>query len=162
VNDCFAIIRLEGSHASLQAKQDSLSELVGERYVTEIANGAGVLARLSSGTAFVDTMEDVWLFSLPPSASSSITSRCHSHWVADWAGGRLWERGTPGHDGSWHRKIATEFGGTATLVRASAETRKRTAPFQPEPPERASLTRAVKAAFDPLGIFNPGRMYEGM
>jgi FAD/FMN-containing dehydrogenase len=36
------------------------------------------------------------------------------------------------------------------------------APFPPEPPERAALTRAVKAAFDPLGLFNPGRMYEGV
>jgi len=36
------------------------------------------------------------------------------------------------------------------------------APFPPEPPARAALTRAVKAAFDPLGLFNPGRMYEGV
>lgn len=35
-------------------------------------------------------------------------------------------------------------------------------PFPPEPPERAALTRSVKAAFDPLGLFNPGRMYEGI
>lgn len=35
-------------------------------------------------------------------------------------------------------------------------------PFPPEPPERERLTRAVKAAFDPLGVFNPGRMYEGV
>jgi glycolate oxidase FAD binding subunit len=34
--------------------------------------------------------------------------------------------------------------------------------WPPEPPARAALTRAVKAAFDPLGIFNPGRMYEGV
>jgi len=33
-------------------------------------------------------------------------------------------------------------------------------PFPPEPPARAALTRAVKAAFDPLSLFNPGRMYE--
>ena len=36
------------------------------------------------------------------------------------------------------------------------------APPQPEPPPRARLTRAVKAAFDPLGLFNPGRMFEGL
>jgi glycolate oxidase FAD binding subunit len=36
------------------------------------------------------------------------------------------------------------------------------APFMPEVPARAKLTRAVKAAFDPLGLFNPGRMFEGV
>jgi glycolate oxidase FAD binding subunit len=35
-------------------------------------------------------------------------------------------------------------------------------PFPPESAARAALTRAVKAAFDPLGLFNPGRMYEGI
>jgi hypothetical protein len=29
------------------------------------------------------------------------------------------------------------------------------APFPPESPARAALTHSVKAAFDPLGIFNP-------
>ncbi|MBV9991683.1 MAG: FAD-binding protein [Alphaproteobacteria bacterium] len=35
-------------------------------------------------------------------------------------------------------------------------------PAAPEPPARARLTRAVKAAFDPLGLFNPGRLFEGL
>ena len=35
-------------------------------------------------------------------------------------------------------------------------------PFPTEPSARAALTRAVKAAFDPLGLFNPGRMYESV
>jgi glycolate oxidase FAD binding subunit len=35
-------------------------------------------------------------------------------------------------------------------------------PFPPEPPARAALTRSIKTAFDPLGIFNPGRMQEGI
>jgi glycolate oxidase FAD binding subunit len=49
-----------------------------------------------------------------------------------------------------------------TLVRASSETQKRIAPFTPEPPIRAELTKRVKAAFDPLKLFNPGRMWEGV
>jgi glycolate oxidase FAD binding subunit len=32
--------------------------------------------------------------------------------------------------------------------------------FPPEEPALAALTRSVKAAFDPLGLFNPGRMYK--
>jgi FAD/FMN-containing dehydrogenase len=42
------------------------------------------------------------------------------------------------------------------------ETRKRIAPFATEGRDRAELTQRVKAAFDPLRLFNPGRMWEGV
>jgi len=32
----------------------------------------------------------------------------------------------------------------------------------PEAPALAAITRRVKAAMDPAGIFNPGRMYAGL
>jgi glycolate oxidase FAD binding subunit len=47
------------------------------------------------------------------------------------------------------------------LFRASAEARATIPVFQPEPPAHAVLSRSVKAAFDPLALFNPGRMFEG-
>ena len=31
--------------------------------------------------------------------------------------------------------------------------------FHPLPPAEARIQRAVKAAFDPDGVFNPGRLY---
>jgi len=34
--------------------------------------------------------------------------------------------------------------------------------FQPLPPAQASLTKRVKAAFDPLGVLNFGRMHNGI
>ncbi|MGH6871470.1 MAG: hypothetical protein ACREHE_08185, partial [Rhizomicrobium sp.] len=73
-------------------------------------------------------------------------------WYADWAGGVLW-LGT--NDMDLHASAA-KAGGHARLVRGNG------VPFAPEPPARAALTRSVKAAFDPLGLFNPGRMYEGV
>jgi FAD/FMN-containing dehydrogenase len=36
------------------------------------------------------------------------------------------------------------------------------ASFAPEDRVRAKLTQRVKAAFDPLKLFNPGRMWEGV
>jgi glycolate oxidase FAD binding subunit len=60
------------------------------------------------------------------------------------------------------RQIVREARGYATLIRANAETRGNIAVFEPEDPVRAQLTRAVKAAFDPLGLFNPGRMWDGV
>jgi glycolate oxidase FAD binding subunit len=49
-------------------------------------------------------------------------------------------------------------GGHATLVRAEAAARLAVPPFEPEPAPVAALSRRVKAAFDPYGILNPGRL----
>jgi glycolate oxidase FAD binding subunit len=56
------------------------------------------------------------------------------------------------------RGAASFLAGHATLLRASPDTRRRIGVFQPEPATLVALTRSVKAAFDPLGMFNPGRM----
>jgi FAD/FMN-containing dehydrogenase len=46
-------------------------------------------------------------------------------------------------------------------MRASATAREQLPVFEPEPPARAELTRAVKAAFDPHRLFNRDRMFKG-
>jgi glycolate oxidase FAD binding subunit len=56
----------------------------------------------------------------------------------------------------------TPFGGHATLVRAPDALRAAVEVFQPLPPALVALTRRVKAAFDPDGLFNRGRMYAGI
>ena len=45
---------------------------------------------------------------------------------------------------------------------APAKTTAPPTPFQPQDEVIARLTRDVKAAFDPNGVFNPGRMFEGI
>jgi len=52
--------------------------------------------------------------------------------------------------------------GHATLFRADAKSKRRWPVFQPQPPELVALSARVKNAFDPKGLFNPGRMYKGM
>ena len=60
-----------------------------------------------------------------------------------------------------YREIAA-LGGHATLVRADADVRAAVPVFQPQPESLARLTARVKEAFDPKGVLNPGRMYEGV
>ena len=57
---------------------------------------------------------------------------------------------------------AGAVGGHATLVRAPDALRAAVDVFPPQPPALVALTRRVKAAFDPDGVFNPGRMYAGI
>jgi glycolate oxidase FAD binding subunit len=60
------------------------------------------------------------------------------------------------------RRVVAAHGGHATLIRADAAVRAAVDVFQPLSPGVERLTRGIKAAFDPAGILNPGRMYAGL
>jgi glycolate oxidase FAD binding subunit len=57
---------------------------------------------------------------------------------------------------------ARAAGGTWMLVRAPDPLRAAVEIIPPEAPALARITRDVKAAFDPRGLLNPGRLYAGL
>ena len=73
----------------------------------------------------------------------------------DWGGGLLWMLAPEGTD---LRARLGDFGGHATLVRASEATRAALEVFQPEPAPVAAISGGLRAQFDPRGILNPGLM----
>jgi glycolate oxidase FAD binding subunit len=149
-----AYIRLEGAPTPLNDKIASLRALFHGMEALEIADD--IFRNIGSGAAFIDQSLDVWRISVPPSEATKIAAAIDSsRWVADWAGGLLWVATNETVD---LHDIAKQAGGYATLMRASTETRARIPVFSPEDETRAALTRAVKIAFDPKGLFNPGRM----
>jgi glycolate oxidase FAD binding subunit len=81
----------------------------------------------------------------------------------DWAGGLLWVLLAHSDDAGAAdvRRAVKACGGHATLVRADAGVRAAASVFEPQAPALAALTKRIKDAFDPSGIFNPGRMYAG-
>ena len=156
--DDFAFIRLEGTADILAEKAEGLRAILGSHDGVEVDG-------LPSLDELLAEMEgDIWRCFVPPAnAVDAIadfarnSSETRFDWIADWAGGLLWLAS----DADLHA-VAARHGGHAAFIGASAETRKRTPPFMPEEPARAALTHAVKSAFDPLGLFNPGRMYKGV
>jgi glycolate oxidase FAD binding subunit len=80
-----------------------------------------------------------------------------AHWLGDLAGGLLW-LAAPSADALRIRSLAASVQGQAMLLRASAQTRAAHGLYAPQPPVLAALNRSVKAAFDPLSLFNPGRL----
>jgi glycolate oxidase FAD binding subunit len=78
------------------------------------------------------------------------------HWLGDWAGGLIW-LAAPAADASRVRAIAAAAKGQAMLLRASADARAALGLYAPQVPALVKLSSAVKAAFDPLSLFNPGR-----
>ncbi|HKD24172.1 MAG TPA: FAD-binding protein [Rhizomicrobium sp.] len=147
-----ALFRIDG--APLADKRDALTALVGE-----LARGGDELfTHIGSGHAFVQRAGDLWRVFVPPAAAAAFAQTLDaSFWLADWAGGVLWIES----ERSLHAEV-TRAGGHAILMRAGSEVRKSLPVFPPESSVRAALTQRVKSAFDPLGLFNPGRMFEGV
>ncbi|HEY5338554.1 MAG TPA: FAD-binding protein [Rhizomicrobium sp.] len=152
-----ALIRLEGAPEPLREKIEGAKALLGERAQTL---GIEIFSRIGDGAIFLGRDLDVWRVFVPPAEAAKLVAAIQSPlWFADWAGGLLWIGMLPGNDGARLRHIIEPVGGHTTLLRAATETRGRVDVFQPETPARGALTRSVKAAFDPLGLFNPGRMW---
>ena len=72
--------------------------------------------------------------------------------LIEWGGGLRWLRSGGGEP----RQMAKRAGGHATLFRAAD---KSAGAFAPLEPAALRLHQALKRAFDPAGILNPGRLY---
>jgi len=154
-----ALIRLEGSAAALAEKASMLRALCAVELVP-LEDGDAIFRKIGSASAFAAATDDVWRLRVPPSHAEDCID-AGTVWLGDWAGGSIWLQ-APFGSGAQIRDPMNESGGHATLIRASKETRGGTNIFEQEHPIRAALTKSVKAAFDPLGLFNPGRMWDGV
>jgi glycolate oxidase FAD binding subunit len=72
----------------------------------------------------------------------------------DWAGGQAWFRSEATPQAIWD--AAAKVGGHATLF---SEAQPGAEVFQPLAPAMLALHQRLKAALDPAGVLNPGRMY---
>ncbi len=77
--------------------------------------------------------------------------------LIEWGGAQRWVRCTDGS--SDPRAAAAAVGGHATLFRGGPDLKGSLGVFQPLDPVPARLHRDLKRAFDPHGVFNPGRLY---
>ncbi len=152
-----ALFRIEGTAEPLREKVAGLRALLHARELREVDD---VFAQIGAATPFATRACDIWRLTVPPaSAADCVEHAAAPFWFADWAGGLLWLE-SPASAAPELRAVAERAGGQAILFRAGDAERARLPVFPPEPAERAALTRAVKAAFDPLALFNPGRMFD--
>jgi glycolate oxidase FAD binding subunit len=107
----------------------------------------------------------LWRISTKPTTAPKLVAAIKRYMPAeafyDWAGGLIWLEVPATADAGTAeiRRAAAIHGGHATLIRAEAGVRAAVEVFQPLSPPVERLTRDLKAAFDPAGILNPGRMY---
>ena len=93
----------------------------------------------------------LWRLSLPQRAPIPALGEVAA-W--DWAGSQVWLRSDAAPATIWDAAAAA--GGHATLFRGAKAGDE---VFQPLAPAMLALHQRLKAAFDPAGVLNPGRMY---
>jgi glycolate oxidase FAD binding subunit len=150
-----AVIKLEGAAQPLEEKIALAHGLLGNA-ATRIDTDP--FAAIGCGEKFADIAGDIWRIFVAPSDAPRVAKELNAqHWLGDWAGGLLW-LAAPASNAPRIRAIAAAANGQAMLLRASPESRAAHGLFAAQPPALAALNRAVKAAFDPLSLFNPGRL----
>lgn len=166
------LIRLEGFSVSVDYRLNELRRLLKSYGGGDILEGKGADALWQSvrdATVLADHPERaIWRVSTAPTKGPDFTARIarslDSQWFYDWGGGLIWVSTPPNGDAgaSVLREATRALGGHATLVRAPAEIRSTLDVFEPQSETVMTLTRGIKASFDPAGILNPGRMYAGI
>jgi glycolate oxidase FAD binding subunit len=165
-------MRLEGPRPSVAYRADALEKLVGrgarldETETQAFWSEVGAVQPLLEPGARV-----VWRLCPTPSAAPSVAHSIRkalpsAEFYFDWGGGLIWlslDAGEARGDGAAAivRGALKPGGGHATLIVAPEAVRASTPVFEPLDAAAAALTARVKRGFDPRGILNPGRMYEG-
>ncbi len=150
-----ALIKLEGARQPLEEKIALAHGLLGNA-MQRIEEDP--FPAIGSGEKFADIGGDIWRLMIARADAPRLVKELNlRHWLGDWAGAVLWLAADPS-DAPRIRAIAAKANGQAMLLRASAASRASLGLFAPQPPALAALSRSVKAAFDPLSLFNPGRL----
>jgi glycolate oxidase FAD binding subunit len=140
-------VRLSGAQAALRAA----AERVGGETVESTAAARFWESVREQSHAFFAGEAPVWRLSLPAHAGPLALP---GETLIEWGGALRWLRSEA--NAETVRAAAAEAGGHATLFRGGDRS---AGVFAPLAPALARLHRELKAAFDPAGVFNPGRLY---
>lgn len=166
-SDPATLLRVEGFAESVRLRIEKLKarlagagafETVGEAHSRAIWRDIGNVAPFAD-----ETGKPVWRISLKPTEGHAFALALRREALAsvfyDWQGGLVWARLEDDAEADIVRRLVRAHGGGhATLWRASPAIRAAVSPFEPQTPALLALSARIRAAFDPKGILNPGRM----
>lgn len=141
-------LRLGGARAAVEAAQPKLGG-------TKVSAGETAFwSDLRDQTLPFFSTETLWRLSVPSVAPAIDLP---GEQLIEWGGALRWLKSDASADTI--RAAAAQAGGSAMLYRASAELKAQVGAFAPLPAPLMKLHKNLKAAFDPQGIFNSGRLY---
>ncbi len=146
-------LRLSGAEAAVQS---AVRRLGGEVLAAGEAQALWPAVREQKLAFFAgaDDGTPLWRLSLPTSAA---LLKLDGEQAIEWGGGLRWLRSDA--PAEVIRRRAAALGGHATLFRGGDRSGD---VFHPLTEAQLAIHRRLKHAFDPAGIFNPGRMYDGL
>ncbi len=151
------VVRLSGAVAAVRAARDKLG---GEVVQADMAAGFWTGLRDHSDEFFaaaalaVQGGAGLWRLSVP---ATTPPLKLSGEQLVEWGGAQRWL--CTSAPAAAVRDAAIAAGGHATLFRSLD---KRAGAFTPLKPPQDRIQRALKASFDPDGLFNPGRLYPGL
>ena len=164
-----AFLRLEDFASFVTYRAGRLAEILapfGDVRVLDAAESVPLWGAIRDAQPLGSAAEEaIWRVSVRPSAGPAVAAAAvaiGARALLDWGGGLVWIAG-PATEGA-HQAVVTAAGaarGTFTLFRAPEPLRAAVAVLPEEPAPLAAIARRVKAALDPAGVLNPGRMRAG-
>lgn len=145
-------LRLSGAHAGVSAARQKLGGDLQDNSLWQQLR-EHTLAFFTQGEGQIEDKGDLWRLSLPP-ATPVIADLGEQ--LIDWGGAQRWFFSRD--NAASIRAIAEKHAAHAVCFRRAKDSPVQ-AVFHPLNSIQQRLNRAVKHAFDPQGIFNPGRMY---
>jgi glycolate oxidase FAD binding subunit len=164
-----ALVRIEDFVASVAYRTHKLHDDLGGRgEILDDPGSRSIWRAIRDKEPLVAATDGaVWRVSVRPSAGPqvlhSVADACGARGYLDWGGGLVWLTGPA--SSSAHAAVqsaAHDAGGSWMLVQGPETLRVAVDVIPPESTPLARITRRVKAAFDPHGILNPGRLYAGL
>ncbi len=166
------LMRCEGFSDSIDYRTGALRRLLkryGQPEIVDGAAGAALWRSVRDAAPLAEPRDAaLWRISTAPTRgpalAAAVAAERDARWFYDWGGGLIWlATGADGDAGAGPvRRAVQAQGGHATLVRAPDAVRAAVAVFQPLAAPLMRISAGLKAAHDPAGVLNPGRMYAGV
>jgi glycolate oxidase FAD binding subunit len=154
----FLFVRLRGAAAAVRAAcKTMLAEAPGQQMDTDQAASDWTLLRDQQLPFFTPGTPDLALWRLSVAPTAEVLDLPWPQLV-EWNGGLRW-LWAPREAGPQLQEAARLGQGNATIfVAARADSIRAGCQFDVQNPSRHAIQRRLKAAFDPQGLFNPGRL----
>ncbi len=163
-----ALVRMEDFAASVAYRLEALTVLLASfgavRRLEDGQSRAVWRAVRDAAPLQAGATDAVWRVSVRPSAGPGVVAALEAagaRCFLDWGGGLVWVAGpAAAHEAVMAAALAAR--GVWTVLRGPEPMRAAVDVVPPEAAALAMITRRVKAAMDPAGILNPGRIMAGL